>query len=91
MAMKPPVDRAAVSASQLSITPRACTIARYGRHWAVRDSTGALVCLTVYKRGAKEVVQRLSALSELYVDQHREPTLRCVQLKGEWSKSRASF
>ncbi len=29
------------------------------RWWEVRDPAGALVCLTVYKRGAKEVVRRL--------------------------------
>lgn len=34
-------------------------IERYGRFWAVRDGK-ALVCVTVYRRGAKEVVRRLS-------------------------------
>lgn len=29
------------------------------RYWAVVDPAGALVCLTVYKRGADEVVRRL--------------------------------
>jgi hypothetical protein len=29
------------------------------RHWAVYDSARELVCLTVYKRGAVEVVRRL--------------------------------
>lgn len=37
------------------------TIERYGRHWAVRDRAGALVCLTVYRRGAAEVCARLEA------------------------------
>ena len=37
------------------------TIARYDRYWAVRDPAGELVCLTVYKRGAREVVRRLCA------------------------------
>lgn len=37
----------------------AYTIARRHRHWEVRDSAGELVCLTVYKRGAEEVVRRL--------------------------------
>ena len=33
----------------------------YGsRHWAVYDEEGALVCVTVYKRGAREVVRRLT-------------------------------
>jgi hypothetical protein len=31
----------------------------------VRDPQGQLVCLTVYKRGAMEVVRRLAAQAEL--------------------------
>jgi len=31
------------------------------RWWEVRDAVGELVCLTVYRRGAREVVRRLSA------------------------------
>lgn len=38
------------------------TIQRRNRHWEVRDTAGALVCLTVYKRGAQEVVRRMSIL-----------------------------
>lgn len=38
-------------------------IARHGRCWEVRDATGNLVCLTVYKKGAVEVVRRLSTPS----------------------------
>jgi hypothetical protein len=34
-------------------------IARYGKYWAVYDAANVLVCLTVYKRGAQEVVRRL--------------------------------
>ncbi|HST61083.1 MAG TPA: hypothetical protein VLK84_20430 [Longimicrobium sp.] len=30
------------------------------RHWMVIDPQGELVCLTVYKRGAVEVVRRLA-------------------------------
>ena len=30
------------------------------RHWMVLDPQGELVCLTVYKRGAVEVVRRLA-------------------------------
>ncbi|HEX6909891.1 MAG TPA: hypothetical protein VF142_05840 [Longimicrobium sp.] len=30
------------------------------RNWEVLDPAGELVCLTVYKRGAVEVVRRLS-------------------------------
>lgn len=35
------------------------TIHRRGRFWAVLDTSGALVCITVYKCGAEEVVRRL--------------------------------
>ncbi len=34
-------------------------IRRRHRHWEVRDPSGELVCLTVYKCGAEEVVRRL--------------------------------
>jgi hypothetical protein len=35
---------------------------RHGyRDWIVIDPQGELVCLTVYKRGAAEVVRRLTA------------------------------
>lgn len=34
---------------------------RYGsRNWAVYDDSGILICVTVYKKGALEVVNRLS-------------------------------
>jgi len=36
------------------------SIRKYGRYWAVIDADGTLVCLCVYKRGALEVVRRLS-------------------------------
>ncbi len=37
------------------------TIRRYkgGRFWAVYDVDGSLVCVTVYLKGAREVVRRL--------------------------------
>lgn len=38
-------------------------IRKYGRNWAVFDKKGDLVCLTVYKRGAVEVVRRLKGLN----------------------------
>jgi len=34
-----------------------------GRFWAVHDRRGRLVCVTVYKKGAREVVRRLSLAS----------------------------
>jgi len=38
-------------------------IERYGntRYWAVIDADGSLVCLCVYRKGAKEIVERLLA------------------------------
>lgn len=35
------------------------TINRRGRFWEVRDGADTLVCLTVYKCGAREVIRRL--------------------------------
>ena len=34
-------------------------IKRRGKFWEVVDAAGELVCMTVYKRGAVEVVRRL--------------------------------
>jgi len=34
-------------------------VSRRGRHWEVRDGDGQLVCLTVYRCGAVEVIRRL--------------------------------
>lgn len=34
---------------------------RRGRFWEVRDPVDELVCITVYKKGAAEVVRRLAA------------------------------
>lgn len=39
------------------------TISRYkgGRHWAVREAdTGSLIVIAVYRKGAAEVVKRLT-------------------------------
>ena len=35
---------------------------RHRSAWAVYDPDGVLVCITLYKRGALEVVRRLSAM-----------------------------
>lgn len=37
------------------------SVQRRGRFWAVLDAAESLVCLTVYKRGAIEVIRRLSS------------------------------
>jgi hypothetical protein len=34
---------------------------RKSRWWEVRDPNDELVCLTVYRKGAREVVRRLAA------------------------------
>ncbi|HEX6748509.1 MAG TPA: hypothetical protein VF092_14525 [Longimicrobium sp.] len=34
---------------------------RHSRYWEVRDPADELVCITVYKKGAAEVVRRLAA------------------------------
>ena len=41
-------------------------IARYGntRYWAVYASDGALICITVYRKGAAEVVRHLQQALE---------------------------
>ena len=33
---------------------------RHSRYWEVRDPADELVCITVYKKGAAEVVRRLA-------------------------------
>ncbi len=47
-----------VSTPQL---PSGYSISRYKRFWQVTDADGRLVCVTVYRCGAKEVVRRLTA------------------------------
>ncbi len=37
----------------------AYTVRKHGRFWEVLDATGTLVCMTVYKCGAREVIRRL--------------------------------
>ena len=32
---------------------------KYGRYWAVYDELDVLICITVYKKGAVEVIRRL--------------------------------
>lgn len=39
---------------------------RYGaRHWAVYDEDNSLIAVTVYKKGALEVIKRLKFLNEI--------------------------
>ena len=41
------------------------TIKRYGRYWAVYDANGTLVCVCLYKKGAQEVVRRLTGQEQV--------------------------
>jgi hypothetical protein len=53
-------------------------IEKHGRYWKVVDAEGALVCLTVYKKGAVEVVKRVQALDAAQQWQDTNgPTERC--------------
>lgn len=55
-----PLGVAPVSAAQPKCGSFATyTISRRGRFWEVCDEAGTLVCITVYKCGAREVVRRL--------------------------------
>ena len=42
-------------------------IIRRGRFWAVQDPESSLVCMTVYKKGAIEVVRRLLPPEKRYL------------------------
>ena len=43
------------------------------RFWAVYDDDSELICVTVYKKGAKEVIRRLTCFIEAKEPQeHRE-------------------
>ncbi len=69
-------DKAMSGADEL-LSKELLSIVRYGRFWAVYDNrsgcgcseqqsakqqiAGQLVCVTVYKKGAREVVRRLEA------------------------------
>ena len=37
----------------------------YGRYWAVYDETYELICVTLYKKGAQEVIRRLNAVESM--------------------------
>jgi hypothetical protein len=43
-------------------------VTRRNRYWEVRDPDGELVCLAVYKRGAKEVVRRMMHLQAVGIE-----------------------
>lgn len=53
------IRRQASRATQIP-SVKGYVVKRRGRFWAVLDATECLVCLTVYKRGAIEVMRRLA-------------------------------
>jgi hypothetical protein len=54
-------DHSSTSTTQPKREPPATySIRRRNRYWEVLDAAGELVCLAVYKRGATEVIRRLT-------------------------------
>ena len=61
------------------------SISRYkgGRHWAVREAdTGSLVVVTVYRKGAAEVVRRLTGQEPERTRRQKHETF-VYEAKGE--------
>ncbi len=44
---------------------------KYGQFWAVYDLDDTLVVVTVYKKGAMEVIKRFESLEKKYMEHHR--------------------
>jgi hypothetical protein len=64
-------------------------IARYGniRYWAIYDGAGALVCICLYKKGAEEVVRRLSNRSRMPRKTYGHP--RDTRMAAAYDKTRS--
>jgi hypothetical protein len=45
------------------------------RYWAVYDDDDELVCVTLYKKGAKEVVRRIAQLTQIHPNSNPRRTL----------------
>ena len=59
------------------------TIMRHGRRfWRLEEEDGTLVCVTVYRKGAEEVVRRLVALGGPTVTENEERTGKTTEKKG---------
>jgi|GEM_PF-3135707 len=58
----------------------AISLERRGRNWAVYENE-TLVCLTVYKKGAKEVVRRLASTGARNPQRTKERRKQYVQRK----------
>ena len=52
---------------------------KYKRFWAVTDAAGQLVCLTVYRKGAQEVLRRLGAVEGPAALGTAEPALKVAR------------
>ncbi len=52
---------------------------KYKRFWAVTDAAGQLVCLTVYRKGAQEVLRRLGAVEGPAAPGTAEPAPKVVR------------
>ena len=60
------------------------TITRHGRRlWRVLDDDGSLVAVTTYRKGAKEVVRRLTAARQAPAKPEAERTEETTEKKGE--------
>lgn len=71
MSVEAPDYRA--STSRPNSHERVYEIQRRKRFWAVINPAGELVCVTVYKRGAKEVVRLLTQVGNCRVRFTRTP------------------
>ena len=52
---------------------------KYKRFWAVTDAAGQLICLTVYRKGAQEVLRRLGAVEDTAALGTAEPVPRVAR------------
>jgi hypothetical protein len=48
------------------------------RHWAVYDDDDELVCVTVCKKGAREVVRRITHLTQIHLNSNSRRTLPMI-------------
>jgi hypothetical protein len=53
----------AAAAPALAPTQPGYTIEKCDRRWRLLDPHGELVCLTLYKKGAQEVIRRLERVA----------------------------
>ncbi len=57
--------------SPLDEHPGTLRLQKYGHFWAVYDLADTLVVVTVYKKGAMEVIKRFEALRKKYMEHRR--------------------